>query len=144
MKNDDGDGGGVDDDDVNGDDVNDADADDDDDDDDGGGGGGGGGRRRGDDDDDNDDDDDGCSLNNLSNEIRWSLDLRWQRPDKSVGFHDLKDGVLMRTKDQPDLKIDWDSFNKIERHEAMKNQLQTKVMEKFGFSLFKGVGWMGF
>ena len=60
----------------------------------------------------------------MSNEIRWSLDLRWQRPDKSVGFYDLNEGVLMRTKEQPDLKINWDTFTKIERHIAFVDKLK--------------------
>lgn len=30
-----------------------------------------------------------CSLPNMSKKIRWSLDLRWQRPDHSAGFYGL-------------------------------------------------------
>ena len=30
------------------------------------------------------------SLENISDKIRWSLDLRWQRPDKPNGFYGLK------------------------------------------------------
>lgn len=56
----------------------------------------------------------------MSNDIRWSLDLRWQQPGKSVGFYDMKDGVLMRTRDNPDLKIDWDSFDNVDRHVKAK------------------------
>lgn len=70
------------------------------------------------------------SLNNESNEIRWSLDLRWQRPDKPVGFYDLKDGVLMRTKEQPDFKIDWDTFDSVERHCEAKKNVQRGVHEE--------------
>ena len=58
------------------------------------------------------------SLANMSDDIRWSLDLRWQRPDKPVGFYDLKDGVLMRTKEKPDMVVDWDSFDSVDRHTA--------------------------
>ncbi|KAK7488659.1 hypothetical protein BaRGS_00020112 [Batillaria attramentaria] len=68
------------------------------------------------------------SLNNLSNDIRWSLDLRWQRPDKSVGFYDLKEGVLMRTKDNPNLKINWEDFEQVERHIAAKKQVGKKEL----------------
>ncbi|XP_076463677.1 phytanoyl-CoA dioxygenase domain-containing protein 1-like [Babylonia areolata] len=56
------------------------------------------------------------SLPNLSDQIRWSLDLRWQRPNLPVGFYDLKEGVLMRTKENPDMKIDWDCFDSVDRH----------------------------
>ncbi|KAK7484969.1 hypothetical protein BaRGS_00023747 [Batillaria attramentaria] len=64
------------------------------------------------------------SLANMSEDIRWSLDLRWQRPDKSVGFYDLKNGVLMRTKANPDLKIDWDSFEGVDRHIAAVEEMR--------------------
>ena len=30
------------------------------------------------------------SLENWSNQVRWSLDLRWQDPNKPNGFHGLK------------------------------------------------------
>ncbi|XP_059145123.1 phytanoyl-CoA dioxygenase domain-containing protein 1-like isoform X2 [Physella acuta] len=56
------------------------------------------------------------SLNNCSDEIRWSLDLRWQNPEKPVGFYGLKQGVLMRSEKNPVEKIDWDSFNSVDRH----------------------------
>ena len=56
------------------------------------------------------------SLNNVSNVIRWSLDLRWQKPDKSVGFYGLKQGVLMRSEKNSFKEIDWDGFNNIDRH----------------------------
>ena len=59
----------------------------------------------------------------MSNDIRWSLDLRWQRADKPVGFYDLKEGVLMRTKDQPNLTIDWDSFVNVVRHEVERERM---------------------
>ena len=55
-------------------------------------------------------------MNNLSNDIRWSLDLRWQRPDKSVGFYGMKPGILMRSQKKPLDTIDWDGFNYVDRH----------------------------
>ena len=54
------------------------------------------------------------SLNNVSNDTRWSLDLRWQRADQPIGFYDLKEGVLLRSAD-PNHKIDWKTFNAIDR-----------------------------
>lgn len=47
------------------------------------------------------------SLENYSDKIRWSLDLRWQRPDYPNGFHGLGKSVLMRTSKDPNYKIDW-------------------------------------
>ncbi|XP_041352957.1 1-deoxypentalenic acid 11-beta-hydroxylase-like [Gigantopelta aegis] len=63
------------------------------------------------------------SLPNKSKDIRWSLDLRWQTPDKNVGFYDLKPGLLMQSSKDPDFKIDWDSFNKIDRHKEQTKSL---------------------
>ena len=56
----------------------------------------------------------------MSKKIRWSLDLRWQRPSEPVGFYGLKQGILMRTSKDPNYKIDWESFNKIDRHQKQK------------------------
>ncbi|XP_013396291.1 uncharacterized protein LOC106163289 [Lingula anatina] len=50
------------------------------------------------------------SLNNYSDAIRWSLDLRWQTPHKSCGFYGLKEGLLMRSSKDPNVQIDWDTF----------------------------------
>lgn len=47
------------------------------------------------------------SLENYSDITRWSLDLRWQRPDFPNGFHGIADSVLMRTTKDPDYKVDW-------------------------------------
>jgi len=60
------------------------------------------------------------SLMNNSDVIRWSLDLRWQRADHDVGFYDLKQGVRMRSSTDPNLVIDWDSFNAVTRHDRHK------------------------
>jgi len=47
------------------------------------------------------------SLENFSDIIRWSLDLRWQHPDHDNGFYGLKNNVLMRSSKKPNLVIDW-------------------------------------
>ena len=47
------------------------------------------------------------SLENYSDKIRWSLDLRWQKPGLPNGFYGLKKSVLMRKADDPKYKIDW-------------------------------------
>ena len=47
------------------------------------------------------------SLENFSDKIRWSLDLRWQDPNKPTGFYNLKKPVIMRKADDPNYKIDW-------------------------------------
>lgn len=60
------------------------------------------------------------SLPNMSNEVRWSLDLRWQRAQDPDGLWGLKKPVLMRKKDDPDFKIDWTEFDSVDRHAKQK------------------------
>jgi len=55
------------------------------------------------------------SLENYSNQIRWSLDLRWQNPLQSNGFHGLKENLLMRSAMCRNPIIDWDSWNNQDR-----------------------------
>ena len=56
-----------------------------------------------------------CSLENFSDKIRWSLDLRWQSPDKDNGFHGIKDCMLMRTAKDPNYVPDWSEMVGIDR-----------------------------
>lgn len=46
------------------------------------------------------------STENRSDQIRWSVDLRWQDPRLPSGF-EAKDPILMRTAANPDHVIDW-------------------------------------
>ena len=41
------------------------------------------------------------STENFSAKIRWSVDLRWQRPDEPSGFEKVKECILMRTARNP-------------------------------------------
>lgn len=58
------------------------------------------------------------SLENRSNKTRWSLDLRWQHPDRPNGFHGLKDSLTLRRKSQPNLSVDWKPFERWNRTEV--------------------------
>ncbi|XP_046340454.2 phytanoyl-CoA dioxygenase domain-containing protein 1-like [Haliotis rufescens] len=60
------------------------------------------------------------SLPNLSNVIRWSMDLRWQDSSKPVGFYGLKEGLLMRDPSKPNHKIDWSPFVAVDRSVTSK------------------------
>ncbi|XP_046548110.1 phytanoyl-CoA dioxygenase domain-containing protein 1-like [Haliotis rubra] len=73
------------------------------------------------------------SLSNVSNDIRWSLDLRWQDPAKPVGFFGLKEGILMRDPSQPNYKIDWSPFISVDRHVAAEESLNEKMDEEDAF-----------
>ena len=55
------------------------------------------------------------SLENYSDKVRWSLDLRWQNPDKPNGFHGLKECIIMRKADDPSYKIEWEGFATVDR-----------------------------
>ena len=48
-----------------------------------------------------------CSTENFSDKIRWSVDLRWQRPDEFSGYEGIKDCILMRTARDPNYRADW-------------------------------------
>ncbi|BFZ07347.1 hypothetical protein BsWGS_10386 [Bradybaena similaris] len=72
------------------------------------------------------------SLNNVSDEIRWSLDLRWQTPEKPDGNFGIKTGVLMRSQKNPVQEIDWETFNNVDRHhEADKDRVVPVEDDKF-------------
>ncbi|MCW3052462.1 MAG: phytanoyl-CoA dioxygenase protein 1 isoform [Chthonomonadales bacterium] len=55
------------------------------------------------------------STENLSDSVRWSLDLRWQRPDEPSGFEGVKDCILMRTAHDPNYRPDWEAWSRQNR-----------------------------
>jgi hypothetical protein len=55
------------------------------------------------------------STENLSGKIRWSVDLRWQRPGEPSGFEKIKECILMRTAGDPHYRIDWTAWAKKNR-----------------------------
>ena len=63
----------------------------------------------------------------MSKAIRWSLDLRWQKPSEPVGFYGLKEGILMRSSKDPNMKVDWESFDAINRHDKQTAAMTGKV-----------------
>ncbi|XP_069114957.1 phytanoyl-CoA dioxygenase domain-containing protein 1 homolog [Argopecten irradians] len=76
------------------------------------------------------------SLPNMSKQIRWSFDLRWQRPSEPVGFYGIKEGILMRSSKDPDMKIDWEEFNGLNRHvKAQEAVTGQDVNEEFDITI---------
>lgn len=71
------------------------------------------------------------SLDNVSDKIRWSLDLRWQDAKKPVGFYGLKPGIQMRSSSESNFKIDWDSFDAVNRHEKQSESMNAKNEDFF-------------
>ncbi|XP_071163553.1 phytanoyl-CoA dioxygenase domain-containing protein 1 homolog [Mytilus edulis] len=64
------------------------------------------------------------SLPNMTKQIRWSLDLRWQRPDEPAGFYGMKEPLLMRTEKDPNFKIDWTPFDNVDRREKQREAVK--------------------
>ena len=50
------------------------------------------------------------SLENYSNKVRWSVDLRWQRPGEPAGWEGFVDLLEMRRGDDPAFRPDWDTY----------------------------------
>lgn len=67
------------------------------------------------------------SLENISDKIRWSLDLRWQRPDKPNGFYGLKENILLRTSKDPNYTVDWTEFASCDRTELQRGHQDVKT-----------------
>ncbi|XP_033734120.1 1-deoxypentalenic acid 11-beta-hydroxylase-like [Pecten maximus] len=70
------------------------------------------------------------SLNNVSDHIRWSVDLRWQNPHHPYGYYDLKEGVVFRTKDNPNPVVDWDKFEGVDRFQITADAVKDKPQDE--------------
>merc|ERR1711963_476870 len=72
-------------------------------------------------------------LPNVSKMIRWSLDLRWQKPSQHGALSEGgPKGVMMRSAVSPVTQIDWESFEK-------QNGEAKKVEEAQGLDMFEPV-----
>eukprot|EP00045_Choanoeca_perplexa_P007279 m.64590 g.64590 ORF g.64590 m.64590 type:complete len:398 (+) comp14008_c0_seq1:42-1235(+) len=63
------------------------------------------------------------SLNNNSDQIRWSLDLRWQDPALPNGFYGIKDCLLMRENGDKNTPIAWEGWAEADRQVAQRDSL---------------------
>ncbi len=73
------------------------------------------------------------STENHSDIIRWSIDLRWQRPNEVSGFDDVKPCILMRSASKPFHNIDWETWAKTSRQFKVKEGEVQKAEEEFVF-----------
>ena len=71
------------------------------------------------------------SLENYSDKVRWSLDLRWQIPNKPNGFYGLKECVIMRKADDPNYQIDWENFATLDRQILQAEEMGQVSEEEF-------------
>lgn len=77
------------------------------------------------------------SLDNFSQDVRWSMDLRWQRPNEPNGLFGLKDSIPMRSSKDPEMKADWSSW---------ANESRTDLQMDEGEDEFNSIisgPWMG-
>ena len=79
------------------------------------------------------------SLPNHSNDVRWSVDLRWQSPHEKWGFYDIAPGILFRSKDNADLKPDWEKFLAINRKEVWQQRYKVQVCIFMRYSTLSSV-----
>jgi hypothetical protein len=72
------------------------------------------------------------STENFSPNVRWSVDLRWQRPGEISGFEGIKDCILMRTAQDPNYRIDWSRWaNQNRITDAFLEQPEAQQEEEF-------------
>ncbi|CAF1351083.1 unnamed protein product [Rotaria sp. Silwood1] len=67
------------------------------------------------------------SMENYSENVRWSLDLRWQKPNEPNGFYGLKDNILMAKGDDENFKPDWEEWSKINRTKLQEAVVQESI-----------------
>ncbi|XP_035696730.1 uncharacterized protein LOC118430127 [Branchiostoma floridae] len=82
------------------------------------------------------------SLPNISREVRWSLDLRWMDPAKPVGIWGLKDCLPMRSAKNPGLKIDWETFEAVDRNKQQQRSMENEAGAENDFDTTIQGPWM--
>eukprot|EP00058_Branchiostoma_floridae_P020986 XP_002606476.1 hypothetical protein BRAFLDRAFT_93267 [Branchiostoma floridae] len=82
------------------------------------------------------------SLENNTDKIRWSLDLRWQHPYKPCGFEGIKDVIPMRSAKNPDLKPDWEKFESVDRTGNQQRQMNNEAGAEDEFDTTIQGPWM--
>ena len=67
------------------------------------------------------------SLDNISDEIRWSIDLRYKKTGLPSGVHGLKDDVILRSSKDRNMRIDWSKFKNIDRHKLKLDKTGNRI-----------------
>jgi Phytanoyl-CoA dioxygenase (PhyH) len=63
------------------------------------------------------------STENYSDIIRWSIDLRWQKPGEPSGMEGIKEPILMRTASDPNYQPNWESWSAQSRQVGLHDVL---------------------
>ena len=66
------------------------------------------------------------SLPNHSNDVRWSVDLRWQSPHEKWGFYNIAEGILFRSSQKGNITPDWEKFLRVNRKEEWQKRYKVK------------------
>ena len=66
------------------------------------------------------------SLPNHSNDVRWSVDLRWQSPHEKWGFYNIAEGILFRSSQEGNITPDWEKFLRVNRKEEWQKRYKVK------------------
>ncbi|XP_021359944.1 uncharacterized protein LOC110454642 isoform X2 [Mizuhopecten yessoensis] len=84
------------------------------------------------------------SLENFSNQVRWSIDLRFKKTGLPNGMFGLKPDVEMRSSKDPNMKIDWETFDSIDRTKQQMASVKdiVKVEEDQEFDCSVQGPWM--
>ncbi|XP_074642815.1 uncharacterized protein LOC141900020 isoform X2 [Tubulanus polymorphus] len=83
------------------------------------------------------------SLPNNSNDVRWSIDLRWQSPKKPWGFYNIQEGAAMRDKNGKKIAVDWKKFMSVNRKEVWQQRYNKQMVQDDQFSTIVTGPWIG-
>ncbi|XP_052220569.1 probable alpha-ketoglutarate-dependent hypophosphite dioxygenase [Dreissena polymorpha] len=83
------------------------------------------------------------SLPNRSNDVRWSIDLRWQSPHENYGFYGIAEGILFRSSEQERVEPDWEKFLAVDRKEVWQKKYFKQVIETDQFDTTVTGPWIG-
>ena len=74
------------------------------------------------------------SLDNFSDQVRWSLDLRWQNNGLPCGFEPVRNPLKIKDKRDKQFKCDWDQWTKVNRIkyvDTADNDLKESLRQSF-------------
>ncbi|XP_069111595.1 phytanoyl-CoA dioxygenase domain-containing protein 1 homolog [Argopecten irradians] len=78
------------------------------------------------------------SIPNMTDSIRWSIDFRWQDSGKPWGYFGLKKGMPLRSEADPDMKPDWDEYDKADRFHLEKQCEEDEPKDEFDVNIDSG------
>lgn len=83
------------------------------------------------------------SVPNVSDKVRWSVDLRWQSPKENWGFYNIAAGVPMRSAAEPNISPNWEKFLSINRKEVWQKEYYKEVQKSDPLDTIVTGPWIG-